>query len=78
MTSETLVNFYQSTRRYNPEDSYLRTQPQILLSCVHPIYYITTFVHYLRFQVVNRKADKLTHTWIMRRETLNRANLLIF
>jgi hypothetical protein len=24
-TSETLVNFYQITRRYNPEDSYLRT-----------------------------------------------------
>jgi hypothetical protein len=24
-TSETLVNFYQSTRRYNPEDSHLRT-----------------------------------------------------
>jgi hypothetical protein len=24
-TSETLVNFYQATRRYNPEDSYLRT-----------------------------------------------------
>jgi hypothetical protein len=23
--SETLVNFYQTTRRYNPEDSYLRT-----------------------------------------------------
>jgi hypothetical protein len=22
-TSETLVNFYQTTRRYNPEDSYL-------------------------------------------------------
>jgi hypothetical protein len=24
-TSETLVNFYQTTRRYNPENSYLRT-----------------------------------------------------
>jgi hypothetical protein len=24
-TSETLVNFYQTTRRYNPEDSNLRT-----------------------------------------------------
>jgi hypothetical protein len=24
-TSETLVNFYQTTRRYNPEDSYLST-----------------------------------------------------
>jgi hypothetical protein len=25
-TSETLVNFYQTTRRYNPEDGHLRTQ----------------------------------------------------
>jgi hypothetical protein len=24
MTSETLVNFYQTTRRYNPEDSHLQ------------------------------------------------------
>jgi hypothetical protein len=24
-TSETLLNFYQTTRRYNPEDSHLRT-----------------------------------------------------
>jgi hypothetical protein len=24
-TAETLVNFYQTTRRYNPEDSHLRT-----------------------------------------------------
>jgi hypothetical protein len=24
-TCETLVNFYQTTLRYNPEDSYLRT-----------------------------------------------------
>jgi hypothetical protein len=24
-TSETLVNFHQTTRRYNPEDSHLRT-----------------------------------------------------
>jgi hypothetical protein len=24
-TYETLVNFYQTTRRYNPEDSHLRT-----------------------------------------------------
>jgi hypothetical protein len=25
-TSETLVNVYQTTRRYNPEDSHLRTR----------------------------------------------------
>jgi hypothetical protein len=26
-TSETTVNFYQTTRRYNPEDSHIRTHP---------------------------------------------------
>jgi hypothetical protein len=25
-TSETLVNFYQTTKRYNPEDSHLTTE----------------------------------------------------
>jgi hypothetical protein len=27
-TSETLVNFYQTTRRYNPEDSTRRYNPE--------------------------------------------------
>jgi hypothetical protein len=26
-TSETLVNFYQTTRRYNPEDNHLNFEP---------------------------------------------------
>jgi hypothetical protein len=29
-TSETLVNFYQTTRRYNPEDSHLDFKPYLL------------------------------------------------
>jgi hypothetical protein len=34
-TSETLVNFYQTTRRYNPEDSHLRThRREIQKSCL--------------------------------------------
>jgi hypothetical protein len=33
-TSETLVNFYQTTRRYNPEDSHLRN----MSSCVRALY----------------------------------------
>jgi hypothetical protein len=34
-TSETLVNFYQTTRRYNPEDSRLRThRHENLKSCI--------------------------------------------
>jgi hypothetical protein len=30
-TSETLVNVYQTTRRYNPEDSHLRTNRREIL-----------------------------------------------
>jgi hypothetical protein len=34
-TSETLVNFYQTTRRHNPEDSHLRTRRrEHLKSCI--------------------------------------------
>jgi hypothetical protein len=34
-TSETLVNFYQTTRRYNPEDSHFRThRRENLKSCL--------------------------------------------
>jgi hypothetical protein len=29
-TSETLVNFYQTTRRYNPEDSHLQLKSQLM------------------------------------------------
>jgi hypothetical protein len=35
-TSETLVNFYQTTRRYNPEDSHL---------CSHSIYFKRNFIN---------------------------------
>jgi hypothetical protein len=45
-TSETSVNFYQTTRRNNPEDSHLHTrhrwEPEILLPVVIPI---PIFVH---------------------------------
>jgi hypothetical protein len=36
-TSETLVNFYQTTRRYNPEDSHLRTYAAqcFRVNCLH-------------------------------------------
>jgi hypothetical protein len=32
-TSETLVNFYQTTRCYNPEDIHLRTNRRENLKC---------------------------------------------
>jgi hypothetical protein len=31
-TSETLVNFYQTTRRYNPEDSHLHNEMLVVSS----------------------------------------------
>jgi hypothetical protein len=34
-TSETLVNFYQTTRRYNPQDSQLRTHRRENLKSYH-------------------------------------------
>jgi hypothetical protein len=37
-TSETLVNFYQTARRYNPEDSHLRTHRRENLKSYMAIY----------------------------------------
>jgi hypothetical protein len=38
-TSETLVNFYQTTRRYNPEDSHLH------IKLVHTAFVITFMIY---------------------------------
>jgi hypothetical protein len=38
-TSETLVNFYQTTRRYNPEDSHLRTHRRENLKSYFEMYF---------------------------------------
>jgi hypothetical protein len=37
-TSETVVNFYQTTRRYNPEDSHLRTHRRESLKSYYRLY----------------------------------------
>jgi hypothetical protein len=43
-TSKTLVNFYQTTRCYNPEDSNLHThRRENLKSCFKPVNLKTTF-----------------------------------
>jgi hypothetical protein len=39
-TSETSVNFYQTTRRYNPEDSHLRTHRRENLKSYSVITYL--------------------------------------
>jgi hypothetical protein len=40
-TPETLVNFYQTTRRYNPEDSHLRTHRRENLKSYFMLYQVT-------------------------------------
>jgi hypothetical protein len=44
-TSETLANFYQTTRRYNPEDSHLRPHRCENLKS----YLLSKFLKYLKF-----------------------------
>jgi hypothetical protein len=39
-TSETSVNFYQTTRRYNPEDSHLLTVTRLFLALLKIPYQI--------------------------------------
>jgi hypothetical protein len=51
-TSETLVNFYQTTRRYNPEDSHLGL-------------YLVTMSESPLFQLLNQLTD-LKRTWYER------------
>jgi hypothetical protein len=47
-TSETLVNFYQTTRRYNPEDSHLHTRRRENLKS----YYVLNKLHVFHFVLV--------------------------
>jgi hypothetical protein len=44
-TSETLVNFYKTTRRYNPEDSHLRTHRRKNLKSYIAVYYDSYATH---------------------------------
>jgi hypothetical protein len=48
-TSETLVNFYQTTRCYNPEDSNLHTHRRENLKSYLGLYHLIYFssVHYI-------------------------------
>jgi hypothetical protein len=44
-TSETLVNFYQSTWRYNPEDNHLRTHSRENLKSYKIIEHLLLLLH---------------------------------
>jgi hypothetical protein len=56
-TSETLVNFYQTTRRYNPADSHLRThrrenlRPQVIQFIIYFLFLIIIAIKYSRCAV---------------------------
>jgi hypothetical protein len=43
-TSETSVNFYQTTRRYNPEDSHLRTHRRENLKSISNLFFRGSYV----------------------------------
>jgi hypothetical protein len=47
-TSETLVNFYRTTRRYNPEDSHLPTHRRENLKS----YWLKDVLHFQQQQLV--------------------------
>jgi hypothetical protein len=57
-TSETLVNFYQTTRRYNPEDSHLRTHRRENLKSYKVVIYAGSLTFPLKEQTVRRKYVK--------------------
>jgi hypothetical protein len=48
-TSETSVNFYETTRRYNPEDSHLRTHRRENLKSYEVAYWSDDEFHNIRF-----------------------------
>jgi hypothetical protein len=54
-TSETMVKFYQTTRRYNPEDSHLR------FSVICRIASFLLFLHGLGFQILSYSELILEH-----------------
>jgi hypothetical protein len=62
-TSETLVNFYQTTRCYNPEDSYLYTHRRENLKS-----YSETLFNF--YQATRRNIPEEIHVHARRRENL--------
>jgi hypothetical protein len=68
-TSETLVNFYQTTRCYNPEDSHLRTHRRenfksyISRSVCSRMYKSIRNIPVLRFHTIQSyRMDQATHS----------------
>jgi hypothetical protein len=57
-TSETLVNFYQTTRRYNPEDSRLRTHRRENLKS-----YVGQFLRDYTAQHPRRHSSSYSPSW---------------
>jgi hypothetical protein len=66
-TFETLVNFYQTTRRYNPEDNHLHTNPVYVLTTYFLKYkYILTLAFHLRLGLLRGLFPSCSSTKIMK------------
>jgi hypothetical protein len=57
-TSETLVNFYQTTRRYNPEESHLRTDGRKNLKSYYPRIILEELRKIIRYGLQNLEPSK--------------------
>jgi hypothetical protein len=65
-TSETSVNFYQATQRYNPEDSHLRTcHSKNLKSCWHMLIDYMTLSYLQAVPVVASEYPKCEHEFFI-------------
>jgi hypothetical protein len=64
-TSETLVNFYQTTRRYNPEDNHLHCNVGFdsVKGQVLRYYHFATTVLCTVYSVASRQVLFVSHSW---------------
>jgi hypothetical protein len=70
-TSETFVNFYQTTRRYNPEDSHLHIRRRenlrshnfhnILVSTEYPVTFLKINQHHILMLAISTNEEKRFH-----------------
>jgi hypothetical protein len=65
-TSETSVNFYQTTRRNNPEDSHLHTRRRENLKFRYLFCYLRVFIWFMLFVfIVHYTAEQLINNLLL-------------
>jgi hypothetical protein len=62
-TSDTLVNFHQTTRRYNPEDSDLRNHRHENLKSYFCCIKVSTVMQFIEVHVLYRSFDFAFNHW---------------